>query len=94
VSLIHHEPFRRSLVALPINVAIYIVVGTVFVSQASWNRPAIFRNEIATKLAGWLPMAGFVGLPIAGFLFHNSPWWFLAADIGVVVAFAVRPSTI
>jgi hypothetical protein len=42
-------------------------------------------------IAVLLPIAGFIGVVIAGFVITNNGWWYLFASVLAFVAFAVKP---
>jgi hypothetical protein len=78
-------------IALVITTLLYVLVGKYAVSQPSWNRPSIFWNGYVMTIAVLLPIAGFIGVVIAGFVITNNGWWYLFASVLAFVAFAVKP---
>ena len=79
---------------LGVNTLLYVIVGRVLVSQPSWNRPELLRNTCVATILACMPIVGFIGLPIAGFLAPlHRPWGYLAAAIGAFVFLSVRPAS-
>jgi hypothetical protein len=71
-----------------ISAAVYWYVSRSFMSQADWNVPAIYRNRVLARLLVIAPQAGFLLVPILGFLFTDHGWWYLGAVVAAVIVLA------
>ena len=78
---------------LALNAGLYAFAGRFIVSRGALDRPLILLNPAVAYVVVGLPLVGFVVLIAAGFVWHQSPWWFLVANIAVFVAFSVKPTS-
>ncbi len=75
------------------NIFLYILIGKFYISQPSYNRPALFYNPIIAVTLSNLPFVGFIAVIIFGFLATNNGLWFLFASIASFIAFSVKPQS-
>ena len=78
---------------LALNTALYAFAGRFIISRGALDRPIIFLNPAVAYVVVGLSLVGFVILIAAGFVWHQSPWWFLAANVAAFIAFSVKPNS-
>ena len=78
-------------VAFCLNLALYIYVGR-SMFRDTWEIPRILRVPLIRFVMLTLPLAGFVAIPAASFLWTSNGWVDLVGSVGAFFLFAERPN--